>query len=242
MGTGATGSVSTNQNDEVRTTRPLPSTGSRDDAATNVPADSITNRQSTKSCSQQSLLWAFSKAAKREDGDGRAARSPSRGASKRHLGVASLVESEGGVGGPATAYLSKKESSRAGKLGVRKNVSAPLQHPPEQRFYTKVIDGKEGLLCATRAICESGRRGGGGTGSEEGASKLNLPLALLKVWGSERDEERGRKNLPEKLGTPCRGRRLRVVSHMEYISWYTEDCLLLSTRCATNACVKNITF
>lgn len=113
------------------------------------------------------------------------------------------------------AYPSTAENSLAAKLGLSKETSSPVRHPPvQQRLYTKSVDGKEGLLCATRAICECGRRGGGGTGSEGGSSKPKLPLALLKVWGYERDEERGRNKLRGKLGTPCRGRRLRVVSHM----------------------------
>ncbi len=45
-----------------------------------------------------------------------------------------------------------------------------------------------------------------GNGGEKGF-KLKLPLAVLKVWGRENEEERRRK-----VETSYRGRRLRVVS------------------------------
>lgn len=214
MGTEATEGVTPNQTNYQRTTSPSPSTGSMTATGTSVPTESATNLPPTKG-SQQSLLWAFSKAVDYEGGDGGDANTFAHAAPPNpRLGVASLVEGEGCGGDPTKAYPSTTGSGRLGKLDFSKKNSFPVQHPPvQQRFYTKVIDGKEGLLCATRAICECGRRGGGGAGSERGSSTLKLPLAFLKIWGRESDEERERNNLRGKLGTPCRGRRLRVVSH-----------------------------
>lgn len=212
--TDATEAVLPNQNNDLRTTLPSPRTGARAHAATNALAGSTTNRSSTMISSQQSLLWAFSKAVNHEDGDAGDASTSTRAAPPNpRLGVASLVDGEDCDGGPAKACLSTKESSCVEKLGFSKNKNSSVQHPPavQQRFYAKTVDGQEGLLCATRAICECGRRGGGGTGSERGSSELKLPLALLKVWGRESDEERRRNNQHGKLGTPSRGRRLRVV-------------------------------
>lgn len=207
--------VSPKGNKDLRMTSPLPGTSSRTDTLPNAPAGSTTHRPSKRNSSQQSLLWAFSIAAKHECGGVDASVSSDPAPPNPRFGVTSSIEGEGCGGGPTMAYPSLKESSRAGKLAFSKENSNPVKLPPvQQRFYTKVIDGKEGLLCATRAICESGRRGGG-TGSEWGSSKLKLPLALLKIWGYESDEEQGLNNLRRKLGTPCRGRRLRVVSHME---------------------------
>lgn len=207
--------VSPKQNNGLRTISPLPSAGSRTDTVTNATAGSTTKRPPTKSSSQQSLLWAFSKAAKHEDGGGGASTPTHMAPRNPRLGVASMVNGDGCGDRSAKAYPFTTDSSRVGKLGFSKENSSPAQHPPvvQQRLYTKVVDGKEGLLCATRAICECGRRGGGGTGGEGGSSKLKLPLALLKVWGRESDEERGRNNIRGKIGTPCRGRRLTVVSH-----------------------------
>lgn len=215
--TEAAEAASSVQNNARRTTPPLPSTSSRTDTVTNAPAGSATKRPPSKSSSRQSLLWAFSKAVKHEGGDaGGAGISTDTASPNPHLGVASLVEGEGCGGGPAMAYPFTQDISPVGKFGFSKENSSPAQHPHvvQQRLHTKVIDGKEGLICATRAICECGTRGGGGTGSEGGPSKLKLPLALLKLWGRESDEERGRNTLPGKLGTPCRGRRLTVASYL----------------------------
>lgn len=127
----------------------------------------------------------------------------------------------GGCGGTVKFPSPVKNRGRGGKFSSREEDCSPRQQLPiQQRLHTKAVDGKEGLLCAVEAICACGRRAGGGTGSGEGkaggeASKPKLPLAILKIWGRDSDEERRRNNRPlahGKLGTPCRGRRLRVVS------------------------------
>lgn len=131
----------------------------------------------------------------------------------------------GGGGGVVDCSSPVKNRGRGGKFGSRKdNNSSPRPQPPiQQRLHTKTVDGKEGILCAAEAICECGRRAGGGTGSGKGeaggekGSKVKLPLAVLKVWGRDSSDEEGRRrnNRPSahgKLGAPCRGRRLRVVS------------------------------
>ena len=216
-------------------------TSSSPNAADDAPARSIRKRPSSKDSNlmrrQQSLLWAFSKAPEREsggEGDG-----VTSGAPNPRVGVVSSVE--GGGGRPtATAPPSVKTGGRSGKFGFGKeNHSPPLQQPPvQQLLYTKFVDPKEGLLCAARAICDCGRRGGGGGGGGGGGtdnvggdggttgSKLKLPLAMLKVWGRDSDEERGRRNYSSAHGkteSSCRGRRLKVVSR-------TRNSLTLETK------------
>lgn len=170
---------------------------------------------------QHRLLWAFSRAeTAAEKGYGGGGDSTAATAPNPRGGVVTLEDGDGG-GGTVKFSSPVKRRGLGGKFGPLKENCAPVQQPPiQQRLHTKPVDGKEELLCAAQAICECGRRAGGGAGSGKGevggeGSQVKLPLAVLKVWGRDSDEERRRKSRPPargQLGTPCRGRRLRVVS------------------------------
>ncbi|CAM9140552.1 unnamed protein product [Ectocarpus fasciculatus] len=189
-----------------------------------VAPDQTSHRQAA-SVSQhraKGLLWAFSKAeviVSDEVNSESDTRTMSRG------GLLA-VEDKDSRGGTIPLSPSVETRGRRAKIGLSTQRRPLKQRPPVQhRLHTRAIDGKDGLLCAARAICKCGRRGGGGgggggwTGGEGsvdgsdgarrgGESKLKLPLALLKIWGHESEEERGRKS----QGGNCRGRRLTVVS------------------------------
>ncbi|CAM9755868.1 unnamed protein product, partial [Ectocarpus sp. 8 AP-2014] len=183
-----------------------------------------TSRRQTASVSQhhtKGLLWAFSRAeviVSDEVNSVNDTRTKSRG------GLLA-VEDKGSGGGTIPHSPSVEIRGRGAKVGLSTQRRPLEERPPVQhRLHTRAIDGKDSLLCAARAICESGRRGGGGGGGgwvggegrvagSDGArkgegSKLKLPLALLKIWGHESDEEKRRKS----QGGNCRGRRLTVVS------------------------------
>lgn len=94
------------------------------------------------------------------------------------------------------------------------NQPSPLV-PLVQRLHAESVDGEEGLLRAVRAICECGKRQGGGMqGGVRGEEGSKLPLALLKIWARDNDKGRQRHCAPagnEKHERRGR-RRLRVVS------------------------------
>lgn len=181
-----------------------------------------TSRQQTASVSQhhaKGMLWAFSRAeviASDEVNSVNNTRTKSRG------GLLA-VEDKGSGGGTIPLSPSVEIRGRGAEIGLSTQRRPLKERPPVQhRLHTRAIDGKDGLLCAARAICECGRRGGGGGGWAGGegrvdggdgarkgeGSKLKLPLALLKIWGHESDEEKWRKS----QGGNCRGRQLTVVS------------------------------
>ncbi|CAM9960619.1 unnamed protein product [Ectocarpus sp. 6 AP-2014] len=181
-----------------------------------------TSRRQTASVSQhhaKGLLWAFSRAEVIVSGEVNSVndtRTKSRG------GLLA-VEDKGSGAGTILHSPSVKIRGRGAKIGLSSQRRPLKERPPVQhRLHTRAIDGKDSLLCAARAICESGRRGGGGGGwaggegrvdGSDGARKgegsnLKLPLALLKIWGHESEEEKWRKS----QGGNCGGRRLTVVS------------------------------
>ncbi|CAM9152943.1 unnamed protein product [Ectocarpus sp. 12 AP-2014] len=184
-----------------------------------------TSRRQTASVSQhhgKGLLWTFSRAeviVSDEVNSVNDTRTKSRG------GLLA-VEDKGSGGGTIPLSPSVEIRGRGAKIGLSTHRCSLKERPPVQhRLHTRAIDGNDGLLCAARAICECGRRGGGGGGGGGWAggegrvdgsdwarkgegSKLKLPLALLKIWGYERNEEKWRKS----QGGNCRGRRLTVVS------------------------------
>lgn len=169
---------------------------------------------------QHRLLWAFSRAETVAENDRAGGGDPTGTTAPNPCAGVVTLQDDGGGNGTTTFSSPVKNRGRDRKLGFRKENCSPRQQPLiQQRLYTKTVDGKEELLCAAEAICECGRRAGGGTRSGKGETgegfQLKLPLAVLKVWGRDSDEERSRNNRPSvrgNLGTPCRGRRLRVVS------------------------------
>lgn len=201
----------------------VPSRGSNTAAPEAAVAPDQTSRRQTASASQhraKGLLWAFSRAEVIVSDEVNGANDPRT----KSRGGLLAVEDKGSGGGAIPPSPLVETRGRGAKIGLSTQRRPLQQRPPVQhRLHTRVIDGKDDLLCAARAICECGRRGGGGgggwkrgEGSVDGSdgtrkregSKLKLPLALLKIWGYESDEERGRKS----HGGNCRGRRLTVVS------------------------------
>lgn len=77
----------------------------------------------------------------------------------------------------------------------------------QQQLYAQIIHQEEELIRAARAICECGRRGGGGVGVVE----PKLPIALLKLW--ERSFNAGtRPHFPDsEQGKASGGRRKLTV-------------------------------
>lgn len=178
------------------------------------------NERSNGRPRQQGLVWAFSRAEVITEDQDVANYSTQEGL--RGGGLKS-GEYDGGGETPAVLSPSAKRRGKGGKHFFAETKSLPTQQVPvEHRLYTKDVEADEGLLGVAKAICECGRRGGGtrSSGGDAGGggagSTLKLPLALLKIWGCQSDEERRRNSQTSdadgKVGAPRGGRQLRVVS------------------------------
>lgn len=155
---------------------------------------------STNHSHRHALLWAFSRSEPTAETSG-------RGGTDSNPRGGLTVDAEG-----ATPRPSQSETLCQRENGAKKP-HCPLPSPLK-RLHTALVDGKEGLLRAARAICECGMRGGGGVGGDCGGREgPKLPLALLKIWGHESEAGEVR-HLPsgDNDAGRCRGRRLRVVS------------------------------
>lgn len=166
-----------------------------------VEKDQLTTR--THGSHRMALMWAFS-------GSGPTADTPGTGnmTSKKLGGL--VVDGE-----LSETVVSSSRAVGPGKdeLEARREQLLP-KAASLQRLHTQVVAGDDGVLCAARAICECGRRGGGGAGGDVGGGERSkLPLALLKIWSRESEEERGRQCslAGEEKQVKRRGRRLRVV-------------------------------
>lgn len=158
------------------------------------------------------LLWAFS---------GPGPVTDSRGTDS------TISKTLGGIAVDGELSDAEVASSYAVRLGqdeleVRREQRLPAAAvaSPLQRLHTQSLVRDEGLVSAARAICECGRRGGGGAGGDlGGGERSKLPLAVLKIWGRESEEERGRQRslTGEEKPLKRRGRRLRVVSGLRVL-------------------------
>ncbi|CAM9811482.1 unnamed protein product, partial [Laminaria digitata] len=179
-----------------------------------------TTAAATAGSRRVALLWAFSGSRPASDNTGELDSTTS----KTTLGGILAADGEGELS-EAAAAAAAVSSSRAAAADVgygkdevnarREQQRLPTTVSSLQRLHTQSVTGDDGLLCAARAICECGRRGGGGAGGDVGGGERSkLPLAVLKIWGRESEEERGRQRslAGEERRLKRRGRRLRVVS------------------------------
>lgn len=161
---------------------------------------------------RMALLWAFS---------------GSRPAADTSGTDSTITKTLGGIAGdgelPKAVVPSGAVRPEQDELVARREQRLPADDSPLQRLHTQSLVGDEGLVCAARAICECGRRGGGGAGDLGGGERSKLPLAVLKIWGRDNEEERGRQLslAGEEKRLKRRGRRLRVVSRL-YV-WMTRE-------------------
>lgn len=138
------------------------------------------------------------------EGSGESTESSARG------GVIATTDDENEE--PTRSHLAVER--RSGEKGAKNGARNPRPHclpvPSVHRLHVEAVDGNEGLLCAARAVCECGRRRGGG----ESIEGLKLPLALLKIWGRHAEQCATVRPLAGTTRTDrgsSRGRRLRVV-------------------------------
>ncbi|CAM9254242.1 unnamed protein product, partial [Scytosiphon promiscuus] len=167
---------------------------------------------------EQCLLWAFSRAEDLIDDKNVANHCAETGL---RAGVVAPEEGGGRAGTPAVLSPSAIMRGSGGRHFFTEQTSPPPQRPPVQhRLYTKTVRDDEDLLRIAEAICECGRRGqtigrGGGGGSGAG-SALKLPLALLKIWCRQSNEDKRHSSqssgADKNSGTPRGGRQLRVIS------------------------------
>lgn len=177
-----------------------------------VAKSQLTTTAAAAGSRRMALLWAFS-------GSGPA--TDSRGTDS------TISKTLGGIAVDGELSDAEVASSHAVGLGQDelearrdRRLPAAAVASPLQRLHSQTLVGDESMLCAARAICECGRRGGGGAGGDlGGGERSKLPLAVLKIWGRESEEERGRQRslAGEEQRLKRRGRRLRVVSGLQIL-------------------------
>lgn len=117
--------------------------------------------------------------------------------------------------------------------GIRRNFVEQIAEEPsypaphaQNQLHAEMIQQEEELICAARAICECGRRGGGGGGLQIGGVGVvapKLPTALLKLW--ERSFDAGtRSHFPDSEHGKASGRKRKLTVVRKRVDLNSRRC------------------